>query len=150
MDDNADLEMDPAIAEAMGFSGFGMQPGKKRKFDAQDSFVDPDLKQKAISAKSHNKGKGANDTPLGIRLAQETTGAGNTNASRADSGDAAHEPLSHAEGSEQVLAGDSTSGVIHERNNLQALRHGVKNEKGDMVYYLPSFIEDPWKDLKPR
>lgn len=27
---------------------------------------------------------------------------------------------------------------------LAAYRNGVKNANGDMVYYLPSFIEDPW------
>ncbi|MCJ1381660.1 hypothetical protein MMC17_004771 [Xylographa soralifera] len=28
-----------------------------------------------------------------------------------------------------------------------ALRKGVRNEKGDVVYYDASFVEDPWKDL---
>jgi len=31
--------------------------------------------------------------------------------------------------------------------NLQALRRGVRNERGDMAYFLPSFLEDPWAKL---
>lgn len=31
--------------------------------------------------------------------------------------------------------------------NLQALRRGVRNERGDMAYFLPSFLEDPWEKL---
>ena len=31
--------------------------------------------------------------------------------------------------------------------SLQALRRGVRNERGDMAYFLPSFLEDPWKEL---
>jgi hypothetical protein len=30
---------------------------------------------------------------------------------------------------------------------LSALRRGVKNARGDMVVFMPSFIEDPWKGL---
>ncbi|PNS17564.1 hypothetical protein CAC42_8107 [Sphaceloma murrayae] len=29
--------------------------------------------------------------------------------------------------------------------SLQDLRRGVRNEHGDMAYFLPSYIEDPWK-----
>ena len=31
--------------------------------------------------------------------------------------------------------------------SLQALRRGIRNERGDMAYFLPSFLEDPWKEL---
>ncbi|KAF1816136.1 hypothetical protein P152DRAFT_470180 [Eremomyces bilateralis CBS 781.70] len=34
------------------------------------------------------------------------------------------------------------------QGDLQALRSGVRNPDGDMVYFLPSFIEDPWARLK--
>ncbi|GAB7344395.1 hypothetical protein MBLNU457_2251t1 [Dothideomycetes sp. NU457] len=30
----------------------------------------------------------------------------------------------------------------------QAYRYGVKNEHGDMAYFLPSFLEDPWEELR--
>ena len=32
----------------------------------------------------------------------------------------------------------------------EELKNGVRNESGDMVYFKPSFLEDPWKDLKPK
>jgi hypothetical protein len=31
--------------------------------------------------------------------------------------------------------------------SLQALRRGIRNERGDMAYFLPSFLENPWKEL---
>ncbi|KAK1082515.1 hypothetical protein LTR33_003867 [Friedmanniomyces endolithicus] len=132
MADDEDFEVDPAIVEAMGFSGFGVQPGKKRKYDANDTFVDPEL------AKDSN---GANSLPLGLRKKEsaasglpmkpamnEASGAGIVNETPAG-------PLERSLGSGQ--------------SDLQALRAGVKNERGDMVYFKPSFLEDPWKDLKP-
>jgi hypothetical protein len=33
------------------------------------------------------------------------------------------------------------------REELAALRRGVKNARGDVVVFMPSFIEDPWKGL---
>jgi hypothetical protein len=34
------------------------------------------------------------------------------------------------------------------RAELNALRNGVRNENGDITYFLPSFVEDPWE--KPK
>ncbi|KAF2012022.1 hypothetical protein BU24DRAFT_425841 [Aaosphaeria arxii CBS 175.79] len=31
---------------------------------------------------------------------------------------------------------------------LSALRRGVANEEGDVAYFLPTFIEDPWERLQ--
>jgi hypothetical protein len=31
---------------------------------------------------------------------------------------------------------------------LEALRKGLKDENGDVAYFLPSFIEDPWAKLE--
>ena len=31
---------------------------------------------------------------------------------------------------------------------LHVLRQGVHNEQGDVAYFLPSFIEDPWEKLR--
>jgi hypothetical protein len=35
-------------------------------------------------------------------------------------------------------------------DELNALRFGVRNEQGDMAYFLPSFVEDPWAKIKHR
>ncbi|KAF2218812.1 hypothetical protein BDZ85DRAFT_63885 [Elsinoe ampelina] len=32
--------------------------------------------------------------------------------------------------------------------SLQDLRYGVRNEHGDVAYFLPSFLEDPWVGLR--
>jgi hypothetical protein len=34
------------------------------------------------------------------------------------------------------------------RAKLNMLRSGVKNENGDTAYFLPSFVEDPWANLR--
>lgn len=36
---------------------------------------------------------------------------------------------------------------VPSREELGSLRRGVQNARGDMAYFLPSFIEDPWKGL---
>lgn len=40
------------------------------------------------------------------------------------------------------------SGASRTNRSQQSHRHGVRNEQGDMVYFLPSFLEDPWKELR--
>lgn len=115
MDDSEDFEIDPAIAAAMGFSGFGAQ--KKRKFDADQGFVDPSFKQAQMAESS----TGANSAPLGQKKAVKVE----------------HVPK------EAVQAAPA-------KPSLEALRHGVRNERGDMVYFMPSFLEDPWAGLKAQ
>lgn len=43
----------------------------------------------------------------------------------------------------------ATQGPLSQEE-LQALRRGVRNERGDVAYFLPSFVEDPWKGLLKR
>ncbi|GAB1733453.1 hypothetical protein NU195Hw_g2288t1 [Hortaea werneckii] len=135
MADQDDFEIDPAIAAAMGFSGFGTQPGgKKRKFDGGNAFVDPTIKKMTEAPTSSipaASGKGANNTPLGQKSA--LTGMKNI-----------------ASTSEAHAMQDAVSGETSGRPDLQTLRHGIKNDRGDMAYFLPSFIEDPWKGLEPK
>merc|ERR1711939_688472 len=135
MADQDDFEIDPAIAEAMGFSGFGTQPsGKKRKFDGGDAFVDPTIKKQTEAPTSSilaASGKGANNTPSGQRSAP----SGVENAPS----------TSEAHAIQGAVGGDASG-----RPDLQTLRHGIKNDRGDMAYFLPSFIEDPWKGLEPK
>lgn len=35
-----------------------------------------------------------------------------------------------------------------QQDDLRALRQGVRNDNGDMVYFMPSFIHDPWEHLR--
>ncbi|KAK0363935.1 hypothetical protein LTR91_019001 [Friedmanniomyces endolithicus] len=141
MADDEDFEVDPALAEAMGFSGFGVQPGKKRKYDANDTFVDPDLAKDSNGAFTKPAGKGANSLPLGLRKKES-----------AASGLPMKPAMNEASGAgivNETPAGPLERSLGPGQSDLQALRAGVKNERGDMVYFKPSFLEDPWKDLKP-
>lgn len=122
MDDDS-FDIDPEIAAAMGFGGFGTQAGKKRKFD-DGAFVDP-----ASGKTDTSVGKGANSLPLGTRMTDRTA--------------TQDKPKETSEPQRALGAGT-------EEEQLQALRHGVKNSNGDMVYFLPSFLEDPWKNLQAR
>ncbi|KAK5138035.1 hypothetical protein LTR08_005832 [Meristemomyces frigidus] len=140
MAEDDDFDIDPSIAKAMGFSGFGMQPGKKRKFDVNDGFVDPSVKKQATPPEGLSKGKGANDVPLGIRNGRETMAYGDSTS--ASDGGVAPKPKS--------APGPSAPSELTGQARLQALRQGLKNERGDMAYFLPSFIEDPWKNLRPQ
>lgn len=156
MDDNEGLDIDPAIAEAMGFTGFGTQPNKKRKFNANDGIID------TSGFQAQQNAKGANSLPLGNRKPK----AGNDNDSStstplvdsatvaAHGSDPAIRGVTTGEGSkdsgsfvQSIPVPGSNTTVGPDEPNLQALRKGVKNERGDMVYFSPNFLEDPWKDL---
>jgi len=135
MADLDDMEIDPAIAEAMGFAGFG---GKKRKQTAADeAFVDPTLSKHAKGSEA--PGRGANTTALGNRPSSSFP----TSAQESGKPDATTAPDPGGRPSNENLPASSQDDAA----KLQALRQGVRNERGDMVYFLPSFLEDPWKNL---
>nr|POE74407.1 hypothetical protein CFP56_67758 [Quercus suber] len=118
-----EFEVDPAIAEAMGFSAFGMQSSKKRK-------VDQDPAGGSQASRVH--GNGANSLPLGTRIAPRP------------------EPAAETTETTETTKTNANSNLRPSEAPLGALRRGVKNERGDMVYFLPSFLEDPWKRLRQR
>lgn len=134
VDVDQDMDIDPAIAQAMGFSGFGMQGSKKRKHgaaadDDHFSFVD---------ARRSNAATGANAT------AHSLAGGNHKQPDKV-----AAEAMETETGRRQANA--TTSALDAEgKPTLDALRRGVRNAEGDMVYFLPSFIEDPWSGLEGR
>lgn len=133
MDADGDFDIDPAIAAAMGFGGFGSQTKGKRKFGANDSFVDTNKANPASAT-------GANNLPVrehkAARVSQNaddggaSDGAGGLQQSSA--------PVSHYDPKTQ------------ESPSLESLRHGVRNPNGGIIYFLPSFLEDPWAGMKPQ
>ncbi|KAH0367325.1 hypothetical protein KCU65_g4771, partial [Aureobasidium melanogenum] len=140
--DMDDLEIDPAIAEAMGFTSFG---SKRRKHAARadDAFIDDSGNQIPAST-------GANDIPLGTRMAASETKEkaqeqGNTedNVASTTIGEGVQEEQERVG---ETQADNWTPGFPNPQE-LAALRRGVKNARGDMVVFMPSFIEDPWKGL---
>ncbi|CAD0094874.1 unnamed protein product [Aureobasidium mustum] len=142
-----DLEIDPAIAEAMGFTSFG---SKRRKHAARadDAFIDDSGNQIPAST-------GANDIPLGTRpvaseTKEETQEQGNVEDSATSTtrgqGVQAEQARAVEAGVGDAQADNWTPGFPTPQE-LAALRRGIKNAKGDMVVFMPSFIEDPWKGL---
>lgn len=202
MDDD-DLEIDPEMAAAMGFTSFGAKPSKRRKFNHNEAVIEGQDGEPEVIASS-----GANNTALGMRsrpvaaaMAQEsvegvsvvdekdgveTTGS-KKNKQKAPRGLADYiawgntvtapppppPPPSLPQVQTQVavpqtlsLPAQTTSIVpatgegklggqgaeswpqgMPSGQELASLRRGVQNARGDMAYFLPSFIEDPWKAL---
>lgn len=132
MDSSDDFEIDPAIAAAMGFSGFGKAPNKKRKYD-NDGFIDPDI--------TAPQGTSANKLPIGERKSTKTTESAMHPSQTAEVPFRTEPQVSRSHAPETDSKGPPT---------LQALRNGVRNERGDLAIFLPSFIEDPWARLKAQ
>jgi hypothetical protein len=147
--DMDDLEIDPAIAEAMGFTSFG---SKRRKHTARadDAFVDDSGTQIPAST-------GANDIPLGARpipniISEKVQEQGNTKDTAATmrmEDTQTEQPRPTEARAEEVREAqtDNWTPGFPAPQELSALRRGVKNARGDMVVFMPSFLEDPWKGL---
>lgn len=147
-EEEEEFGIDPAIAAAMGFTGFGAKPSKKRKFDRNDGFVDP-----SISATSTGpQGKGANNTPIGERKSgkSKTPAPGSDVGMNAVENGGAQVPIRSQPQSDgnAVLGATSVTATIAGPPSLEALRWGVKNNRGDLVVFMPSFLEDPWARLR--
>lgn len=182
MDSDDDTGIDPEIVAAMGFTGFGAQPAKRRKYNhGTDAVVEGQEEHQTVPS-----GSGANNTALGVRMRgvgaeaveQKSTAASTEeNAEKGKSrnkgkskqnaprgladyvawGNTISVPVPAAPEKESVAtiaaptekAGWATwaPGALS-ADELHALRRGVKNTRGDTMYFLPSFIEDPWAELK--
>ncbi|TKA50816.1 hypothetical protein B0A49_11402 [Cryomyces minteri] len=228
MSDTEAIDIDPALAAAMGFSGFGAQPSaKKRKFKHDDAVVDG-VPPKPAKSGVGKKGTGANVMELGVRerrkqgsdgggpavvrdVAAQADGEG---AELGSTGSAAPEAAGTAQlagpgvaaaptgkakatapptgmahflaqahsqtpsaaptrssteqhhtvlpahpslpskpapvASDDVPAADRSSRTSYgalSRQELDALRRGVRNARGDVAFFMPSFVEDPWAGL---
>ena len=153
MEDIEGTEIDPAIAEAMGFSGFGTQPGHKRKYNPNNGYVDPAVANSAAKETNEQKQSMASvkqpfdDTEISrnppTNAVQPSGGNENSTLERAK---ATVKPNT------TVITNTGLSSDVDgsDAKSLQALREGVRNANGDMVYFLPSFLEDPWERLQPR
>ena len=63
MEGEEDMEIDPSIAAAMGFSSFGSKPGEKRKYNSNDGYVDP-----AISTQDEDSATGSSHADKTINV----------------------------------------------------------------------------------
>ncbi len=65
MEGEEDMEIDPSIAAAMGFSSFGAKPGEKRKYNSNEGYVDPAIStQNQRSAPSSSRPGRAVNLPV--------------------------------------------------------------------------------------
>ena len=152
MADTEDVEVDPSIAGMMGFSGFG-NARKRRKFDLNDGFVDP--KASGPSHQSKQEVTETNHTVPRDSVAKNSPASQGLPARSGDSDVAmkAQESIKDSTSGSNLPTMNIRDGANRgdsEEHSLQALRDGVRNESGDVVYFLPSFLEDPWKNLRPK
>ncbi|KAF1931768.1 uncharacterized protein M421DRAFT_417524 [Didymella exigua CBS 183.55] len=158
-----DFNGNDEMAAMMGFSSFGGT--KKRKFDQTKS-----------PAKEEYSASGANSTELGVRtkalenqpsVSEEvlSLAAAATTRQPPPSGGLASflargqalpvkppqtasiQPEISFQANSSVSEMVSFGGPSISRADLNALRHGVQNGHGDMAYFCPSFVEDPWERL---
>ena len=139
------------MMEAMGFSTFGSKPkpeNKKRKFQGSPTF-----------------GTSANATPLGrpsgipARPPPSVAGRGDVQHPQQRQSNTAALNIDIEENDEDTVKDDdidsrsnyteTTASISGFSGNINtaALHMGGKNEKGDRAYFLPSFIEDPWRGM---
>lgn len=142
MAEDGEDEIDPAIAEAMGFSGFGMQPGKKRKLNADMAFVD----SSKVASEKQSSGKDA-ATVYSSNRDNAVPGGHHIDAR----GDGLNDQQGKPDAATAVVDTALPSNIDgNDEQSLRALANGVRNKNGDMVYFLPNFLEDPWRNLEPR
>ncbi|KAF2835590.1 hypothetical protein M501DRAFT_941422 [Patellaria atrata CBS 101060] len=129
-----EYDIDPEIAAAMGFGTFGSQTNKKRKYNQQDAVTDQDQTSKPKSAST-----GTNSTPIGARLPRAQSLP-------------SRPPALEQEQNQQPAATTSVQQLqwANDRENLNTLAQGVRDANGDIAYYMPSFVEDPWASWREK
>jgi hypothetical protein len=138
MDDFEDPDIDAKVAAMMGFSGFGAKPDAKKRKTSEDT---------AVAATSSNA------VPLGQPGMHKQLLTHNPAVSGRDGGGVGASGASASPTAEQGKSAFPT-GVPMEIfdkltwKELEAYRKGVKQENGDLAWFLPSFIEDPWAKLE--
>jgi len=156
MDDD-DFSPDPELAAALGFSSFGAQPStKRRKYNTYDAVVDVDVPH----------GSAANSLPLGQRPPKSSVIVDNATQNPSPLSKVAEEKrenaINAADGATITPAplptNPATSGILQDwdvetlgprkfsQSELHALREGVRLPGGTITYFLPTFVEDPWKE----
>jgi hypothetical protein len=144
---DTDMEIDPEIAAMMGFGSFG--GNKKRKFGADDAFTDAQSGQQQESQQVASK---ANAIPVAEARSRPVVPV-----QAPPPGELPLLTFHLHYFYEWILTVPVDATRDNPRDNitlpdgntmsLQALRRGIRNERGDMAYFLPSFLEDPWEKL---
>lgn len=146
--DDADPALNAELLATMGFASFGsMRPKRKRGSDD-------------TRPAKHGGGQGANALPLGQRKEARESARGGAEAGRREGvgegevtsrGDEAAAVATEQHSAQGYRGADAEMvevGVTRiARGELRALAQGVTTANGDVAYFLPSFIEDPWARL---
>lgn len=142
-------DADEDMMAAMGFSAFGMQ-GQKRKFGAHDdAFIGSSIKSSG-ETKSEQPAAAITSLEPALEAKVADGGDGGSGGPAVLTRDFAVAEISSKPGTDPSIGREKADGGISQTSGptLEALRHGVRNENGDTVFFLPSFIDDPWKHLK--
>jgi hypothetical protein len=138
MEDFEDPDVEAQMAQMMGFSTFGTKPDAKKQKTAQDT---------SVAATSSNA------VPLGQNGMQRRTLTHIPVHTKQEPGITAAADASTSPTTEHSKSAFPT-GVPMEIfdkltwTELEAYRKGVKQGNGDLAWFLPSFIEDPWAKLE--
>lgn len=156
--DDDGFEVDPALAAAMGFSAFG-NATKRRKYVHHDAVV---AGVEGTAGDGRVSAQGANAMPLGVKREAKRKRVlledGDGGALIDDRVEVSTADDIAASRSDEAPKGDMLPLRVEERDDrvaesstgshpIQAYRDGVRLATGDVAYFLPSFIEDPWKTL---
>lgn len=157
MADPGEDGIDPAMAAMMGFQSFGgPQKAKRRKIEDHASTVPATAANEtpiATRAGTSTQGDQVNNTTTN-QTASRATPTSNQRKQPALTGLAAFlqhgqnlpdPPADAVQESSTATHKAATTAAPGMSPELTAYRWGVPNTNGDMIYFLPSFIEDPWR-----
>ncbi|KAF2402291.1 hypothetical protein EJ06DRAFT_332104 [Trichodelitschia bisporula] len=169
-----DEGMDPEMSAAMGFSSFGQQLGaNKRKRIGQGSSPGKESPSRGRD-ETEPKNRRLHPTPTGSNITPIGDVTERRNRRPEPGSVTEHPlPFHHVPPQNDVKSGHDVErqpriskldNALHEldgveplpsgpegktldqltRDDLQALRRGVPDARGDLAYFMPSFVEDPW------
>ncbi|KAL9126980.1 MAG: hypothetical protein Q9217_004062 [Psora testacea] len=151
------------VASAMGFTSFGTNPhlAKKRKMGDSDREgggrdsvpLSPRPDKVASQAQSKPVLQQGSAMPQSLEDRQRREHIENREIEQSDRSKPfdfhAPQQPGHLSGGSNYQAGPSQQGRMPNGEwDWQALRRGVRNERGDTAFYDVSFVEDPWAGLK--
>ena len=158
--EGTELDANVEVAATMGFGSFGPKPhlAKKRKIDSSYALsgsnglplgMRPDHQHKSYQHGSrHDRTASYRE-----RKSDEIRGSAHASGNGGfDAGDHANSPQAQPHESQTSSQANRTAGgrLPNGEWDWQALRKGVRDENGDIIYYDASFVEDPWTDLDER
>jgi hypothetical protein len=168
-----DEEEDMDIAAAMGFASFG--GAKKRKYDQtnspkakpaasgantaqlgvrmrktenddlEDDYVNAVVEGISTSGPPAHKPKKAQNPPAASGLADFLARAQTLPDKPPNAPEVVSTPNDNGPSATEMI---SFGGPAISKAELNALRFGVRDDQGDMAYFLPNFVEDPWENIK--